>query len=203
MDAAGAADPAAPRREGHVLRGRRAGAGSAWLGGAAADAGHELANHTWAHSDLTQNDESFDRASLERTHVLLAHLTGRAPTLCRPPYGRIDSVGLAVCAGMKYNVMLWSNHVTGSNARRDVDTTLREASPGSIVLAHDGGSEPNASLMQQLDRLVGSMTDGGYRFVTVSELLAAPAPASSTAGRASFHHSTAGIQPEALGAAAT
>ena len=57
---------------------------------------------------------------------------------------------------------VWSNHVTGSNARGDVDTTLREASPGSIVLAHDGGSEPNASLMQQLDRLVGTMTDTGY-----------------------------------------
>jgi peptidoglycan/xylan/chitin deacetylase (PgdA/CDA1 family) len=139
----------------------------------AADAGHELANHTWAHSDLTQNGEAFDRASLERTHELLARLTGRAPTLCRPPYGRIDSIGLAVCAGLHYNVMLWSNHVTGSNARGDVDTTLREASPGSIVLAHDGGSEPNASLMQQLDRLVGTMTDTGYRFVTVSELLAA------------------------------
>jgi len=41
------------------------------------------------------------------------------------------------------------------------------------VLAHDGGSEPNAGLMKQLDRLVGSMTGTGYRFVTVSELLAA------------------------------
>jgi hypothetical protein len=29
--------------------------------------------------------------------------------------------------------------------------------------------------MQQLDRLVASMKDAGYRFVTVSELLTAPA----------------------------
>ena len=50
---------------------------------------------------------------------------------------------------------------------------LREGTPGSIVLAHDGGSEPGASLMTQLDRLVGAMTDNGYTFVTVSELLAA------------------------------
>jgi len=42
------------------------------------------------------------------------------------------------------------------------------------VLAHDGGSEPNPRLMQQLDRLVGGMTDTGFRFVTVSELLTAP-----------------------------
>jgi peptidoglycan/xylan/chitin deacetylase (PgdA/CDA1 family) len=140
-----------------------------------ADAGHEQGNHTWAHDDLTQHDEGFDRASLERTHELLTAVTGREPGLCRPPYGRIDSVGLAVCAGLGYAVTLWSNHVTGSNARGDVDAILRRASPGSIVLAHDGGPEPNAGLITQLDRLVASMTDAGYRFVTVSDLLAARA----------------------------
>jgi peptidoglycan/xylan/chitin deacetylase (PgdA/CDA1 family) len=140
-----------------------------------ADAGHEQGNHTWAHDDLTQHDAAFDRDTLDRTQELLAKLTGRAPTLCRPPYGRIDSVGLAVCAGLHHGVTLWSNHVTGSNAQGDVDAILRQPSPGSIVLAHDGGSEPNASLMKQLDRLTASMTDAGYRFVTVSELLAASA----------------------------
>ena len=134
-------------------------------------AGHEQGNHTWSHDDLTQHDESFDRDTLERTHKLLAGLTGKAPTLCRPPYGRIDSVGLAACAGLGYGVILWSEHVTGSNPRGDVDTILRHASPGSVVLAHDGGSEANAALMAELDRLVGVMTNDGYRFVTVSELL--------------------------------
>ena len=140
-----------------------------------ADAGHEQGNHTWAHDDLTRHDEAFDRGSLERTHELLEELTGRVPRLCRPPYGRIDSVGLAVCAGLRYGVTLWSHHVTGSNPHGDVDTVLRQGSPGSIVLTHDGGREPNVSLMIQLDRLVASMTDSGYRFVTVSELLSAPA----------------------------
>jgi peptidoglycan/xylan/chitin deacetylase (PgdA/CDA1 family) len=140
-----------------------------------ADAGHEQGNHTWAHDDLTRHDETFDRDSLERTAELLAKLTGQAPTLCRPPYGRIDSVGLAVCAGLRYGVTLWSNRVTGVNASIDVDEVLEQASPGSIVLLHDGGPEPNATLMKQLDRLTGSMTDAGYRFVTVSELLAASA----------------------------
>jgi len=140
-----------------------------------AEAGHEQGNHTWAHDDLTQHDEVFDLGSLERTHELLAKLTGRPPALCRPPYGRIDSVGLAACADLRYGVTLWSHHVTGSNPKGGVDTILRWGSPGSIVLAHDGGPEPNPQLMRQLDRLVGSMTDTGYRFVTVSELLATTA----------------------------
>jgi peptidoglycan-N-acetylglucosamine deacetylase len=140
----------------------------------AADYGHELANHTWAHKDMTQHNEAFDTVSLERTHELLTSLTGRSPTLCRPPYGRIDSVGLAACATMRYGVLLWSGHITGSNSRNDVTRVLREVSPGSVVLAHDGGPEPNATLMQQLDRLVGSLKDDGYQFVTGSELLAIP-----------------------------
>jgi peptidoglycan/xylan/chitin deacetylase (PgdA/CDA1 family) len=137
-----------------------------------ADAGHEQGNHTWAHDDLTQHDEAFDLGTLERTHEILTKLTGRPPTLCRPPYGRIDSVGLAACASLHYSVTLWSHHVTGSNPQGGVNTILRRPTPGTIVLAHDGGSEPNASLIQQLDRLVASLTDTGYRFVTVSELLA-------------------------------
>ncbi len=140
----------------------------------AADYGHELANHTWAHKDLTQHNETSDAASLERTHELLTTLTGRAPTLCRPPYGRIDSVGLAVCSDLHYGVLLWSGHITGSNARNDVSRVLRDVSPGSVVLAHDGGPEPNPTLMQQLDRLVGSLKDSGYQFLTASELLAVP-----------------------------
>lgn len=140
-----------------------------------AEAGHEQGNHTWAHDDLTRHDEPFDLGTMERTHELLAKLTGRPPTSCRPPYGRIDSVGLAACARMHYSVTLWSHHVTGSNPEGGVNVILRRPSPGSIVLAHDGGSEPNTSLMKQLDRLVASMTDTGYRFVTISELLATPA----------------------------
>jgi peptidoglycan/xylan/chitin deacetylase (PgdA/CDA1 family) len=53
------------------------------------------------------------------------------------------------------------------------------ASPASIVLAHGGGPQPSPTLMRQLDRLVGTMTDAGYRFVTVSGLLAARGPGSA------------------------
>lgn len=133
--------------------------------------GHEQGNHTWAHDDLTHHGETFDLASLKRTHEILAKLTGQPPTLCRPPWGRIDSVGLAACASIHYRVTLWSHRVAETGP--PLGSGL--PSPGSIVLFHDGGSSANASLMNQLDRLVASLTDAGYRFVTVSELLAASA----------------------------
>jgi peptidoglycan/xylan/chitin deacetylase (PgdA/CDA1 family) len=141
----------------------------------AAAAGHELGNHTWEHADLTRHDAGFVTESLHRNHDLIAAVTGNAPTLCRPPYGRIDSVGLAACAALGYDVALWSDHITGSNPGGDVTTTLRQASAGSIVLAHDGGPEPNENLVTQLDRLIGGLKDDGFTFTTVSDLLAAPA----------------------------
>ena len=137
----------------------------------AAGAGHELGNHTWAHSDLTHYNATFVRDSLARTHEEIERATGRVPVLCRPPYGRIDSVGLGVCAALGYGVAMWSSHVTGAYAEGDVTRVLRDISPGSVVLSHDGGPEPNNALMRQLDRLVGSLIDDGYRFTTLSTLL--------------------------------
>ena len=59
--------------------------------------------------------------------------------MCRPPYGRIDSVGLAVCASLRYEVMLWSKGSPAAAHAPDVNETVRRAFPGSIILAHDGG----------------------------------------------------------------
>jgi peptidoglycan/xylan/chitin deacetylase (PgdA/CDA1 family) len=138
--------------------------------------GHEQGNHTWAHDDLTQHDLAVDFGTLYRTHRLLTDLTGRAPALCRPPYGRVDSVGLSACARLHYGIALWSAHVTGSYASNDVSSILGRVSAGSIILAHDGGPEPSQELMTQLDRLVAALTDRGYVLVTVSELLAEWSP---------------------------
>ncbi|MFL6240159.1 MAG: polysaccharide deacetylase family protein [Actinomycetes bacterium] len=146
------------------------------LAQAAVRAGHQIGTHTWAHSNLKTHSERFIGDSLRRTHQLIADVTGRAPTSLRPPWGQIDAVGLLVCAELQYDVILWSEHVTGSNAFADAATTTREARPGSIVLAHDGGPEPNRNLMRALDQLLASLRAKGYRFVTVSELLAASIP---------------------------
>jgi peptidoglycan/xylan/chitin deacetylase (PgdA/CDA1 family) len=140
----------------------------------AAAAGHEFGNHTWQHADLTRHDSAFVKSSLLRNHELITAITGVEPTLCRPPYGRIDSVGLGACAALGYDVALWSDHITGSNPGGDVTTTLKQASAGSIVLSHDGGPEPNDNLVSQLDRLIGGLKAEGYTFATVSELMSAP-----------------------------
>ena len=140
-------------------------------------AGHQLGNHTWSHLDLTAHSPSTVVAQLRRTHELIASLTGQAPTCMRPPWGHIDPVGLLSAAQMRNHVVLWSHLIRGAHAKPDTDATLTGITPGSIVLAHDGGPTPTAALYRQLDRFIATMQDRGYTFVTVDQLLAQPSPA--------------------------
>ncbi|NEC50919.1 polysaccharide deacetylase family protein, partial [Actinospica acidiphila] len=55
-----------------------------------ADEGHEVASHTWTHRILTELEPDGIREELERTNDEIERLTGRRPTLMRPPQGRTD-----------------------------------------------------------------------------------------------------------------
>jgi peptidoglycan/xylan/chitin deacetylase (PgdA/CDA1 family) len=133
-------------------------------------AGHQLGNHTWDHLDLVTHDPVGVQQQLGRTHELLHTITGSALSPVRPPWGRIDPVGLLAAAELGCQVVLWSNVVRGAHAQADTTSTLRVIGPGAIVLAHDGGPTPRAVLYEQLDRLVTELQGRGYEFTTVAEL---------------------------------
>lgn len=133
-------------------------------------AGHEVASHTAEHKDITdlEYDQIWDNLTL--THDAIAEATGTAPTLLRPPYGRIDSLGLFAAAELGYRVAMWSHHLPTSGAEAKVDLDVATASPGMIILCHDGRGTPDESLFVAVRRLLAELTDDGYSFVTVSEL---------------------------------
>jgi peptidoglycan/xylan/chitin deacetylase (PgdA/CDA1 family) len=139
------------------------------------DAGHELANHTWSHADLTRSgDEEADR-QLRNTDELIYRLSGARPCLMRPPWGRIDAVGMLAAARLGYTVTLWSQLVLESRltADQNVRSVVAGAAPGSPILVHDGGPTPNGRGLRAVPQIVDRLVRDGYRFVTVSELLAA------------------------------
>lgn len=136
-------------------------------------AGHEIASHGSGHKDLTDMSTEQIRANLLSTHEAIVDATGTAPTLVRPPWGRIDSPGLFVATELGYQVALWSHHLPTDNCESKVDVDVATASPGMIILCHDGRSTPADELFVAVRRLVNELSDAGYRFVTVSDLLAA------------------------------
>ena len=137
-------------------------------------AGHEVASHTARHTDLTDLDYADLWDNLSLAHDAITEVTGTAPRLLRPPYGRIDSLGLFAAAELGYRVAMWSHHLPTSGAEAKVDHDVATASPGMIILCHDGRGTPDESLYVAVRRLLSELTDDGYTFVTVSDLLAAP-----------------------------
>ncbi len=135
-----------------------------------AAAGHELANHGSGHLDLTDLSTPQLRDNLLRTHEAIVEVTGQIPKLLRPPWGRIDSPSLYVAAELGYRVALWSHHLPTDGAEKKVDYNISTATPGMIMLCHDGRSTPANSLFVAVRRLLTELTDAGYEFVTVSDL---------------------------------
>ena len=136
--------------------------------------GHEVANHGMGHKDLTDLSIEELRANIGEAHEAIVAATGTAPTLLRPPWGRIDAPGLFVASEFGYRVALWSHHLPTDGADRKVTRNLATASPGMIVLCHDGRSTPADSLFVSVRRLLAGFVERGLEQVPVSEMLARP-----------------------------
>jgi peptidoglycan-N-acetylglucosamine deacetylase len=134
--------------------------------------GHEIGNHSWNHPylDRLETDSVFQQ--LERTNEAIEAVTGRPTTLMRPPYGATNPAlneWINERFGMK--VILWSIDSydwRGSTSDQIRDVILEGIHPGAIVLAHDPQPATIAAMPETLDSLI----EMGYRFVTVTELLA-------------------------------
>ncbi|AYG79279.1 Peptidoglycan-N-acetylglucosamine deacetylase [Streptomyces hundungensis] len=145
----------------------------------AAAEGHEIANHTWTHRRLDQLKPDEIRSELGRTQRAVEALTGRAPTLMRPPQGRTNDEVTAVSKELGLSQVLWSatakDYATTDSAlihKRILD----QASRDGIILLHDiyDGTVP------AVPGIIDELTERGYTFVTVPQLLAPGTPQPGT-----------------------
>lgn len=136
--------------------------------------GNAIGNHTWHHW-RGQMDELTAANEIETTSALIYKTTGVKTLLFRPPNGYLYN-GLADYARQRKQVVVmwsidsgdWRNH--GISVDKLVNHVLERARPGAIVLMHDGGG--NRSLtVQALPQIIQKLTEQGYKFVTVPELL--------------------------------
>lgn len=147
--------------------------------------GHEMGNHSNTHRLLSKLSDSEILADLHRCENAIVRACGVKPPTMRPPYGGLlQRQREIVHAEFGYPIILWSvdpldwkrpgASVVGSRI-------LAGASAGGIVLSHDLHSQTVDAMPNTLDTLLRR----GFKFVTVSQLLAmkldtpgtAPAPA--------------------------
>jgi len=141
------------------------------------DEGHEIANHSWSHPQLTKLSQSAFAAEIAQTNEAIEKATGVRAVTMRPPYGAINTT-LTKRLNEEYglSVILWSVDPLDWKIRKSDHVSshiIKNAAPGSIILAHDIHPSTVDAMPTALDALQAK----GYKFVTVSELIAMDRPA--------------------------
>ena len=136
--------------------------------------GHTLGNHTWHHwrnlmMEFTAAHE------IEDTAALMYEVTGVKTSLFRPPNGFLHNGLSDYALKRKDAVVLWSvdsGDWRGSRVTVEalVNRVVEGVKPGGIVLMHDGGGDRSRTV-QALPKIIEELTQRGYEFVSVSELI--------------------------------
>lgn len=139
-------------------------------------AGHELGNHSFSHARMIGRSLAFVREEVERTDALIRATGYEGDVHFRPPYGkRFVVLPCYLSATGRVTIFMdvepESYPEIAGDTGRIVEHVLSEARPGSIVLLHVM-NESRAATVRAVPEIVRSLRGRGYRFVTVSELLA-------------------------------
>ncbi|MGL4912778.1 MAG: polysaccharide deacetylase family protein [Romboutsia sp.] len=139
----------------------------------ASEEGHEIGNHTFNHPDISNLSKSQLEEEIIKCEEILVRLTGKKPTLFRPPYGSYKKDVLEeIAKKYNYKIVLWTTvdarDWQNPGASKIADTIMNNAKNGDIILLHDYATDDT---VEALEILIPKMIEKGYKFVTVSELI--------------------------------
>ncbi len=143
--------------------------------------GHTIGNHTYSHPNIAMVGVERTRLELAATLRIIEHTTGRSTKLFRPPYNAdsepqtIDEIVPILRAqqagyltiGERIDPRDWQ---PGSTRGCHSGEILAEKDEGNIILLHDGGGDRSATVAA-LPRIIDTLRAGGYRFVSIGELI--------------------------------
>lgn len=144
-----------------------------------AEEGHEVGNHTYHHIDLLKADRKVIADEIDRTSQAIFTASGIRPHLMRPPHGFRDPVIMEMMAERGLKVVEWSvmsRDWLNPGVDAIVDRTVSKVKNGSIILLHDGdgiaSQNSRAETIEATRRIIQILSNQGYKFVTVDEILA-------------------------------
>ena len=147
--------------------------------------GHEIGNHTFTHPKFDEISHTQIRWELNLTQRLIESTLGVKSILFRPPYGidhqpeyaeEVAQLPLAqemgyLIVGQRIDPDDWS--LRGGKpipAKEIVDSVLRQADNGNIILLHDGGGD-RTQTVAALPQIIDALREKGYQLVSVSDLI--------------------------------
>ncbi len=133
--------------------------------------GHELANHSYSHLDLSQESPELIRTEIAKTDELLQQLGVTEKIIFRPPFGRSALYLMEIILEMQKKLILWDinseDYVKEKDSATIASRVIENARPGAIVLMHD----ISIRTVEATEIIIKNLTVQGYTFKTVSEIL--------------------------------
>jgi peptidoglycan/xylan/chitin deacetylase (PgdA/CDA1 family) len=117
-----------------------------------AAAGHEVGVHGFDHRYLTLRGPHATRSDLARATDLITDVTGKRPTLFRPPYGVLSGMALLTARELGLTPVLWGSWgrewASGASPQSVLQTLVSGLDGGVTVLLHDSGCTSPAGAWQ-------------------------------------------------------
>lgn len=134
-----------------------------------ADAGFEIENHTYTHSNLTLLSRQSVERELLKTIAAVQSATGRRMRYFRPPGGNLSPEVTKVAAEWGLTPCMWTvtaDSLEYGNGDQLVEYVLKHAQPGGIIILHNG----RMTTLEALPRIILGLRQRGYSFATVDQL---------------------------------
>ncbi|KAJ7746253.1 chitin deacetylase [Mycena metata] len=139
-------------------------------------AGHQIANHGWAHADLTTLNTTQMDSEIKKVDDALRDILGITPAYLRPPYGNYNDDVRAVAFARNKSLVIWdfdSGDSTGSTSTQSKQAydDAKESSTGTLLALNHETS--NSTVFEVLPYAISALKQYGYKLVTVAECLGA------------------------------
>ncbi|MCL2035284.1 MAG: polysaccharide deacetylase family protein [Oscillospiraceae bacterium] len=146
------------------------------------EAGHEIGSHSDTHADMTRLDDAGVLREIRASREKLERVSGKAVTLFRTPSGAYNDRVVTLIEQEGMIPVQWdldSIDYKDPSPETMRERILKNLKNGSIMLFHSGAKNtPRA-----LPMVIEAVTEKGYRFVGVSELVHEPPYAVDYTGR--------------------
>ncbi|KZP17885.1 carbohydrate esterase family 4 protein [Athelia psychrophila] len=136
--------------------------------------GHQVASHTWSHSDLTTL--TFDQIHDEmwRVEQALQRILGVTPAFMRPPYGNYNDLVRQVAKQRGQKVVVWdfdSGDSVGKTAAQSdaAYDALAKKHPSTVLALNHEVYKTTAYTV--VPHAIKTLQKAGYKLVTVAECM--------------------------------
>ena len=149
--------------------------------------GNIIGNHTFTHRNVAINSPERTYMELRLTRMLIESCTGSSTILFRAPYNAdSDPSGsdelIPLVEAQKQNFIDVGESIDpndwmpGITADQIYDRVIRDVKRGygHIILLHDAGGDTRQATVDALPRIIKTLQQEGYRFITLDQYLGRP-----------------------------